>query len=132
MTLDRAWVPNLSCDSGCHHQRYVIGLFKSCDTRIWRGIRTPFCSDCRLVFATRENLFSLLAMAGSPKENGTIVVIFEGNFPKIKVLIWFFCVSLRTFRRCCWREDNQWGIQNLEKEYTVFVRFSNDSCLGMA
>lgn len=39
------------------------------------------------LFATRENLFSLLAMAGSPKENGTIVVIFEGNFPKIKVLI---------------------------------------------
>lgn len=42
------------------------------------------------MFATRENLFSLLAMAGSPKENGTIVVIFEGNFPKIKVLILFF------------------------------------------
>lgn len=39
------------------------------------------------LLATRENLFSLLAMAGSPKENGTIVVIFEGNFPKIKVLI---------------------------------------------
>ncbi|PFX31200.1 Histone-binding protein RBBP7 [Stylophora pistillata] len=51
---------------------YVIGPFKSCDIRIWRGIRTPSCSDCvslELVFTTRENLISLLAMAGSPKEN---------------------------------------------------------------
>ena len=96
---------------------------------------------------THAILFALIVSSSSPR--GKIIFTFICHvwiterkwYRYIEVIslrscemysLILFCFSLRTFRRCCRREDYQWRIQNLEKEHTVFVRFGDDPCIGMA
>ena len=88
-------------------------------------------SDCQLEFATRENNFHFLSCLDLRRKMVQTWKLF--GYGRAKFIAWFcYFFSLRTFRRRCGRKDYQWRIQNLEKEHTVFVRFGDDPCVGMA